>query len=211
MYRTGGDRPILQSNFGKTLAEHTATYGRIDVVAGGFPCQDVSLVGRRAGIERGTRSGLWFEFFRIIRIVRPRYVLLENVAGLLSMGFGRVLGDLASIGYDAEWQCLRASDFGYLHSRKRVFIIAYPNGVRCDFFENVISRKQKRLSPSKIQSHTLIVCSCGRIFAIPDSSDVRMLDGVPDALDRYKSLGNAVVPHCAGWIAKRILDLENQK
>ena len=98
----------------------------VDVIAGGFPCQDVSVAGKRAGIKEGTRSGLWFEFHRIICELRPRYVFVENVSGLLTDGMGRVLGDLASIGYDAEWEVLSAADVGAPHLRKRVFIVAYP-------------------------------------------------------------------------------------
>lgn len=97
----------------------------VDLICGGFPCQDVSVAGKRAGIT-GARSGLWFEFARIIRILRPRYVLVENVPGLLSAGFGRVLGDLAESGYDAEWDCIPAAAVGAPHLRYRLFIVAYP-------------------------------------------------------------------------------------
>ncbi len=106
------------------LIDETAP--KVDVLCGGFPCQDVSFAGKREGLNDGTRTGLWIEFARIIRILRPRYVLLENVPGLLSLGFGRVLGALAEIGYDAEWQVLSAAQFGAWHLRRRVFIVAYP-------------------------------------------------------------------------------------
>lgn len=102
---------------------------RPDVLCGGFPCQDVSFAGKRAGLREGTRTGLWLEFARVIRRLRPQYVLLENVPGLLSLGFGRVLGDLAEIGYDAEWQVLSAAQFGAWHLRRRIFIVAYPNSL----------------------------------------------------------------------------------
>lgn len=98
---------------------------RVDLICGGFPCQDVSVAGKRAGIT-GSRSGLWTEFARIIRLLRPRFVLVENVPGLLSAGFGRVLGDLAESGYDAEWDCIPAAAVGAPHLRYRVFIVAYP-------------------------------------------------------------------------------------
>ena len=101
----------------------------VDVVAGGFPCQDISNAGKRAGIE-GERSGLWAEFARIIGEVRPRYVIVENVAALLGRGIERVLGDLAEIGYDAEWHCIPASAVGAPHRRDRVWIVAYANGGR---------------------------------------------------------------------------------
>ena len=103
--------------------------GRVDVLAGGFPCQDLSAAGRRAGIA-GERSGLWAHFARLIRELRPRYVLVENVPGLLVGGMGRVLGDLAESGYDAEWDCLPAATFGAPHLRARIFILAYPGSGR---------------------------------------------------------------------------------
>lgn len=118
----------------------------VDLIAGGFPCQDISGAGKRAGIT-GERSGLWSEFYRIICELRPRYVLVENVAALLypikrkrngrvvsieHAPIGRVLGDLASCGYDAEWQILSAAAFGAPHIRERVFIIAYPARNGCE-------------------------------------------------------------------------------
>lgn len=102
-----------------------------DVLIGGFPCQDVSNAGKGEGIEKGTRSGLWSEFDRIIRLVRPRYVAVENVPGLFTRGFGRVLGDLFKSGYDAEWTTLTAAQFGAPHLRERIFLVAYPDRSRC--------------------------------------------------------------------------------
>lgn len=101
----------------------------VDVLAGGFPCQDISDAGKQAGID-GERSGLWAEYCRLIRELRPRYVIVENVAALLHRGMGRVLGDLAACGYDAEWQILSAESVGAPHLRERVFIVAYPSGTR---------------------------------------------------------------------------------
>jgi DNA (cytosine-5)-methyltransferase 1 len=100
---------------------------RVDVIVGGFPCQDVSVAGKRAGLA-GARSGLWSEYIRIVRALRPRYVVVENVPGLFVRGFSQVLGDLAGGGYDAEWQVLSAAAFGAPHIRERVFIIAYAQG-----------------------------------------------------------------------------------
>jgi DNA (cytosine-5)-methyltransferase 1 len=88
-----------------------STVERPDLLCGGFPCQDISNAGKRAGID-GERSGLWSEFARAIRELRPRYVVVENVAALLGRGMGRVLGDLAALGYDAEWTVLSAADVG---------------------------------------------------------------------------------------------------
>lgn len=101
----------------------------VDLICGGFPCQDVSVAGKRAGLD-GERSGLWFEFARIIRELRPRYALVENVPGLLADGMGRVLGELAEIGYDAEWDCIPAAAVGAPHLRDRVFIVAHTDSER---------------------------------------------------------------------------------
>jgi DNA (cytosine-5)-methyltransferase 1 len=122
----------------------------VDILTGGFPCQDLSLAGKRAGMKDGTRSGLWSEFARAIEELKPRLVVIENVRGLLSAtasngveyseedlatlngraplrALGAVLGDLADLGYDAKWTGLRASDAGAPHQRFRIFVIAYPN------------------------------------------------------------------------------------
>ena len=104
-----------------------------DVVCGGFPCQDISTAGKGAGIT-GERSGLWVEMCRVIGEVRPRYAIVENVSALLGRGLGTVLGDLAQIGYDAEWHCIPASAVGAPHRRDRIWIVAYPGrgSVRAD-------------------------------------------------------------------------------
>lgn len=121
----------------------------VDILTGGFPCQDLSLAGKRAGLKEGTRSGLWSEFVRAIETIRPRLVVIENVRGLLSAAahsdvescpwclgeagdgepvlraLGAVLGDLADLGFDARWQGVRAADAGAPHNRFRIFIVAY--------------------------------------------------------------------------------------
>ena len=112
---------------------------RVDVLAGGFPCQDVSSAGNRAGIKTGTRSGLWHEYRRIISEIRPRYAIIENVRGLLSLGIETVLQDLADIGYDAEWDVLSAAACGAPHHRERVFIVAYPDSRRAGGTRRVLS------------------------------------------------------------------------
>jgi len=98
----------------------------IDLLTGGFPCQDISVAGRGEGLS-GDRSYLWFEMLRIIRDVRPRYALVENVPMLTSRGGTRVLADLAEIGYNAEWTIISARDVGARHLRKRIWIVAYPD------------------------------------------------------------------------------------
>jgi len=126
-----------------------STVEPVDILTGGFPCQDLSLAGKREGLKDGTRSGLWSEFARAIETIRPRMVIIENVRGLLSAkaengmeydsetlgafngkpvirAMGAVLGDLADLGYDAVWKGVRAADAGAPHGRFRVFIVAYP-------------------------------------------------------------------------------------
>ncbi len=110
-------------------AEQLAADGiAVDVICGGFPCQDISVAGKGAGIT-GERSGLWKEYARLIGELRPRYVIVENVAALLGRGMGVVLGDLAEIGYDAEWHCISAADVGARHLRERIWIVGYPEHI----------------------------------------------------------------------------------
>jgi DNA (cytosine-5)-methyltransferase 1 len=126
-------RPMAYANIGREHSSEQICSGRqeprsfsgIDAICGGFPCQDISLAGAGAGIE-GSRSGLWSEYARLIDELRPKYVIVENVAALLNRGMERVLGDLASIRYDAEWHCIPACAVGAPHRRDRVWIIAYP-------------------------------------------------------------------------------------
>jgi len=126
--------------------------GRVQVVAGGFPCQDLSYAGKGRGIY-AERSGLWFEFERFVWALRPRVVLVENVPGLLSRGIDVVLGCLAALGYDAEWDCIPAAVFGAPHLRHRVFIVAYPGvgrgtgkeGIEADGCCGHITRKGSKI------------------------------------------------------------------
>jgi len=101
----------------------------VDLICGGFPCQDISIAGKRRGIT-GERSRLWKEFARILGELRPRYAVIENVPNLINQGFDVVLIDLAKMGYDVEWGYLSASDFGAMHKRKRMFIIAHNESFR---------------------------------------------------------------------------------
>lgn len=120
---------IIKKNFGEQheINRDIRTYKNpsfVDIISGGFPCQDISIAGKGVGII-GERSGLWSEMFRIIRKVRPRYVLIENSPMLVVRGFEQVLCDLSEIGYDAEWQCLSGTDFGIQQNRERLYCIAY--------------------------------------------------------------------------------------
>jgi DNA (cytosine-5)-methyltransferase 1 len=112
-------------NLGDVTTLDWATAPTVNVLCAGFPCQDISFSGRGAGIEKGARSGIWKNIVQGIRRLRPRVIIVENVAAIRSRGLYRVLGDLATIGYNANWTSLRASDVGAAHRRERVFILAY--------------------------------------------------------------------------------------
>jgi DNA (cytosine-5)-methyltransferase 1 len=101
--------------------------GKVDCIHAGFPCQDISVAGKQAGVSEGTRSGLYREVLRIAGVVRPKQLFLENVSAILSNGLGTVLGDLAALGYDTRWLCIRASDVGAPHHRDRWFLLANAN------------------------------------------------------------------------------------
>ena len=113
-------------NLGDITAIDWSEVEPVDVICGGFPCQDISSAGRGAGIKEGTRSGLWYRYADAVRILRPGLVFVENVGALVVRGLDIVVGDLAAIGYDAEWACVRASDVGAPHRRERLFLLAWP-------------------------------------------------------------------------------------
>jgi DNA (cytosine-5)-methyltransferase 1 len=174
--------------------------GRIDVICGGFPCQDISSAGKKAGLF-GARSGLWLEYARIIRELRPRFAIMENVSDLLSRGLGDVLGDLASIGYDAAWHCIQASDVGLPQPRDRVWIIADPcSGGR--------SRRAQRDIERQIaeRRHDDDGLAMGKRRAREAASRVRRMDdGLPGGMDRLRALGNSVVPQVVEVIGRAIV------
>lgn len=107
-------------------------YGNKWIMTGGFPCQDISCAGKREGIH-GERSSLWFEYWRLIRDLRPRFAIVENVGMLIRRGLRELLASLAEIGYNAEWQDIRAEDVGAPHRRERIWIVAYPSSYRWEW------------------------------------------------------------------------------
>ena len=123
---------VLKKHFPKVpchddIKTFTAFSGQYDVITGGFPCQDLSVAGRRAGITKKSRSGLFYELIRVIRLVRPKFVVMENVAAILNNGLDIVLGELSEAGYDAEWSIISASSLGASHRRSRWWCVAYTN------------------------------------------------------------------------------------
>lgn len=181
----------------------------VDVLCGGFPCQDISEAGKRAGID-GERSGLWAEFVRLIREVQPRFVIVENVPALLTRGMGRVLGDLASLGFDAEWDVWGADDFGASQHRERIWILAYPHDAG---FQGPIWAGQSRAPRQEWPAaHCEPLRSVGGYWppgpgAVDDIP--RMADGPADRMDRLKGLGNAVVPQITEWIGRRLIEAQS--
>ena len=201
-------------------------------ICGGFPCQDISVAWNGPGIE-GARSGLWGEYARLIGEIRPAGVIVENVSALLARGLGRVLGDLAALGYDAEWDCLPAAFVGAPHIRDRLWLVAYPHAGQCIGSEREICagrdavgsggqdlahamRERRDQMEQPIDGRPLIQ---GSVFAAIDAGqssgwrwwetepDVgRVADGVPARVDRIKGLGNAVVPQIPEMIGRAILE-----
>ena len=175
----------------------------VDVVSGGFPCQDISTAGAGRGLD-GERSGLWREYHRIIGQLRPQFAVVENVAELLNRGMGIVLGSLADIGYDAEWEMLPACAFGAPHIRERVWIVAYPNAnsERC-VFRAMPAEKGGGKGDKPLHRIARLATDAWRNNSEPGMAG--MVDGIPDYVDRYAHLGNAVVPQIAEWIGRRIV------
>lgn len=202
----------------------------VDVLCGGFPCQDISLAGKGAGID-GARSGLWSEFARLIGEFRPRYVLVENVSALLGRGLDRVLSDLSALGFDAEWDCIPASAVGAPHRRDRLWVIAYSHGSGLQGWpvssgerpEIAGARNGGALADAEGERVRSRLCEgesqgfgWGRLGngSRPEAQwatepDVgRVAYGVPARVDRLRSLGNALVPQVAQWIGERIVSYE---
>ncbi len=180
----------------------------VDVICGGFPCQDISSSGLRKGID-GDRSGLFFEAVRVARELRPRVMVLENVSALLIRGMDRVLGTLAAIGFDAEWHCIPAAAFGAPHLRDRVFVLAYsssfrPQRVNQSRGGKEIEREDRRLQFTR--------GNCGvRGWWKVEPGLARVANGIPNRVDRIRALGNSLVPQIAEWIGSRVMAYEESR
>lgn len=168
--------------------------GLIDVVSGGFPCQDISSAGSGAGIY-GERSGLWREMARIIGEVRPRFAFVENSPLLVSRGLTVVISDLAEMGYDAQWGCISASNTNAPHKRDRIWLVAYASGERqqgqgepFNTINKAPNRYRKTGEPFDVRfrSEWPVEPSVGRVA-----------DGVAARMDRLKAIGNGQVPRVA--------------
>lgn len=169
----------------------SAWRGRVDVVSGGFPCQDICGPGPGGGIA-GERSGLWKEMWRIIREVRPRFVLVENSPVLTTRGLGVVLGDMAEVGYDARWGVLGADDAGLPHERERMWIIAHANeGLGA---QRSWSQLQLGKPPDVTGFHENHSRDSADMWVEMARQFYRMDDGLAHQVDRTEVLGNGQVP-----------------
>ena len=198
---------------------------RPDVICGGYPCQPFSTAGKRGGATDPRH--LWPAMFNAICLLRPRYALMENVRGHLSMGFGDVLADLASIGFDAEWQVIPAAALGAPHKRERVFIVAYPkselsnvgnnnarigmesqplskirNNGRSQSLANADSAPKQHKQVWQVPQPDFVRCSWWEVE--PDVG--RMAHGVPNRVDRFRGLGNAIVPQVAELVGALVVE-----
>ena len=203
--------------------------GEADVICGGFPCQDVSRAGKRAGIT-GTDSGLYRELVRAVRLVRPRFAILENVSSLLGDGMGAVCGDLAESGYNLEWDCVPASACRAPHERDRIWIIAHAQSigrregregrppdsfsrVRDQTRRNIADAQRARLSDRNAQTAREAQpefagengANCWQAW--PDEPALCGVDDGPaHRVDRVRSLGNSLIPQIPEMIGRAIME-----
>ena len=177
-----------------------------DVLSAGFPCQDISTSGPKTGFS-GKKSSLFFEVIRVARLLRPKGILLENVATMLDRGMDEVLWSLSEIGYDAEWHVVSCESVGGSHKRPRVFVLAYPSG----------ARSKARISEEACGSkgYTGIPYDCcdqssgwtGSSHWATEPNVGQLVDGFRDRACQLKALGNAVVPQCSEIIGYRLAQI----
>lgn len=199
------------------------TIGRPDLISGGFPCQDLSCAKTNGGQGLdGERSGLWREYYRLICELRPKYVIVENVPTITFRGLGRLLGDLAQIGYDAEWQDISPALFGAPHLRHRFWLVAYPYSDRLVFpvplrcFAKT-TRENKTFWGKYWDEVGAGFTGYEPIQSLEDTKRkamdkpwlLRVVDGPSTTMDRLKLLGNGQVPQVTRFIGERIMETEN--
>jgi DNA (cytosine-5)-methyltransferase 1 len=174
----------------------------INAIAGGFPCQDISYAGFGAGLA-GDRSGLWFEYARLVGELGPDIVVVENVSALLDRGMGDVLGTLSDLGYNAIWDTVSACSVGLTHMRRRVFIVAYANRLHgWERFRDSFAREYRalqtidRFESSRARQRTRLANPSGLYGGA---------DGLPYGMERNRGIGNAVAPGVAEAIGTAIM------
>ena len=185
-------------------------------ITAGFPCTDISVAGKAEGIH-GKQSGLFFEVVRLVRTIRPKFFILENVSALLARGLGTVLGEFSKIGYDCEWHCITASSIGGLHRRDRVWIMGYPRDAQRTR-RWVSGRVAKRQSEPDMRSNywEAVQIMDKRRFCKSKAWETesrlgRVSDGVSRGVDRLRQLGNTVVPQIPEMIGNAILEYEKDE
>jgi DNA (cytosine-5)-methyltransferase 1 len=173
---------------------------QVDVICGGFPCQDLSYAGLQAGLS-GDRSGLYRELFRLVRQGKPSYVLVENVAALLRTEyFTRLVDDFTAIGYDTEWKVLRGTDFNAPHERRRVFVVAYP-------YEGNGTARMGSVSLGTPPIFCHRDPECLQFWVQASDLVARMDDGATSGTYRQRgeAIGDAVMPQMAEWLGRQIV------
>ena len=201
----------------KLTAEQLKQDGiEVDLICGGFPCQDISIANQNGKGLHGERSGLWHEYARLIGEVRPRYIIIENVTNLTRRGLADILRDLASLGYDAEWHCIPASALGAAHRRDRVWIIACPDSLgrsgrdrESPIFEQSLGAYIKKGCSLWPETSVRIANHIRHPETAPDY--LRSDYGLSDWVHRIRALGNAVVPQIPKIIGKVIMEAENEQ
>jgi len=172
----------------------------IDVITGGFPCQDISYANKNAEGIYGKRSGLWRVYANIIEIVRPSWVVIENSPALLNRGFASVLQDISQIGYDAEWHCISASSIGTPHKRERLFVVAYPNDRRTPLRWHRVFQENEKSGENGCNFRNRDEKPYIWRWRQEQSRPYGMADGVSDRIYRLRELGNSIVPPLAARI-----------
>ncbi|MCE8807403.1 DNA cytosine methyltransferase, partial [Bacteroides fragilis] len=201
---------IIKKNFGEEheINRDIKTYSNptfVDIISGGFPCQDISVAGKGVGIV-GERSGLWTEMYRVIREVRPKYIIIENSPMLLIRGFERVLCNLSEIGYDAEWQCLSGTDFGIQQGRERLYCLAYS----CEINSKRSMQESIFRKPYLSGQYTRVYPGWRTRQSIPSPRFAGKSNELPDRVDRTECIGNAVQPIIAHYLFECIKGFDKQ-
>jgi DNA (cytosine-5)-methyltransferase 1 len=175
--------------------------GNVDIIYGGFPCQDISIAGHGKGLEGG-RSGLFFQIVRLAKEIKPKFIFLENVPAITSRGGLRVVREITEMGYDCRWCVISAASVGAKHLRKRWFLLAYSQSER-------LHERGQSIGAAKRQPGFENHIEYAEQYKEPENKleMVGMVDDIPYRLDRIKSLGNAVVPAQAKEAFKILMGL----
>ena len=179
---------------------------KVQILTGGFPCQDISIANPKGDGIKGSKSSLWLYYFKAIREIRPRFALIENVSNIINRGFDTVIRDLASIGYAAEWHYIPAASVGANHIRERIFILTYPN-------EWGLQRLQQESINRELSFMSQVSKEVSQTWnnKLSEPPLLGVGNGFPQRVDRTKRIGNAVIPQIAEIYAKAIKVREEGK